>query len=831
MMLLVPMFALAGTSVGTPSAPPATPKVEVAFVENKGQWSEDTLYRLSQPGLDYWVAKDGLVFDYFQSRNGVRDGHVVRMRFENATPYATGAGEKALPGVQNYYRDGNAALGARRYESVRVSDVAKGVSAKYYLDAGAPRYDVEVAPGTDPSTVAIRYEGVSRVGTDGETVRFGTKFGEVRIQNLFAYQMIDGKVKPVEAQFVQSGTNRIGFRVGNYDRTRKLIIDPQVVVRGTYLGGSNSDFITDTDVQPGAAFAVAGVTASEAAQGFPITTGAYSSAIQSTSDAFVSVFAINPGTGSTTYPTYRLRYSTYISAPGNQASNLGSNPASLLGKIQIRLRDGGSCVIGMTAGDANFPVNGSAGVIITDPPISNSRSGPSDAWISMIDGRGGSLYSATYFGGGSNETLWDVDSSGSGLILAGQTFSSPSGGSPFPVTGAKADGTYGGNGDGFVAIVNAKCTGTYMATYVGGNQADVVRTIRRTTNGNIWVGGSTASTAGINGITTSSFDNTLNGTFDGFISVMGLDGGVNYSTYVGSNATGTETINDILESNGDVYVVGDIRGNTYSSSSVTNQPLHTANALDNTFGGGRDGFIARFNGSLTRRVAFSYLGGAGDDSAQALASYGTGGRIAATGFTDSNDFVTTPDAIAAGANYDAFLVRANNGLSILIHGTKFGGNGDDFGFGLIESNDLNNMTLAGITTSSNLALSSGNVFDGTNTLGDQSGFVAEFAYYDDLQRIVISRNPVAFGQATFVAMFFNAPVFDAGGQLAHVSVSDPSVLLSSSGLNPDSILVPQGADKAAVKLIPQAGLVAPTNVTVSVTSGGATRTAVVTVNP
>jgi len=810
-MYVESLFALA-ISANAPT-PSDQPSPSLAFVENRGQWNDEALYRLNDSNLDYWVAKDGLIFDYnFQSGN-VRDGHVVRLRFENAAPYAKAVGVNEMDGVENYYRNGNAALGVKRFESVIVENVVPGVSARYYLDAGTPRYDVILAPGADASKVAIRYEGAGNLRTNGEAVSFQTKFGEVRTQNLFGYQRIDGKIIPVPVSFQSLGANRIGFRVGSYDRTRPLVIDPQVVVRGSYLGGSSTDIAINADVVPGKFIAVSGSTSSA---DFPLSSGAYSSVIQDTSDAFVTVFDIRPLTSSETYPKYRLRYSTFVSAPGNQTATVGAPM-----RLRIRIREGGSVAVAMTANATGFPVNGSAGVITTDAPYQSTLHGSADAWVGLLDANGGTLYSGTYFGGGGVEILRDVDATGSGIVVAGFTSSDQAGGNPFPIVGSDADNTLGGSSDSFVSVLNAKCTSLIMSTYVGGDGGDNAYVVKRASNGSLWAAGATTSSAGFSGITGTSFDDSLGSNQDGFVANLSLSGKVNCATYLGSDASGNESINDLVESNGDVYVVGEITGNTMTNQAGS-QDLAPANAFNPAYlGGVADAFVGRLNGSLTRKVAYTFLGGSSNDRGFAITTYGTTGRVAVTGDTTSSDMATTAGSVG-GNSTDAFVVRLNNGLTSMLHGMRFGGSGQDSGLGIVESNELNNLTIVGTTFSSDLPFPAANAYDATNGAGEESGFIAEIGYFDDVQRAIFSRNPVTFGDATFLAIFFNIPIQNPEGQLLTVNVDDPSLLKTASGGSTFAIVLAQGREKYSLKLIPVAGPAGTYNTTVSVTSGGNT---------
>src|SRR5439155_3924482 len=64
--------------------------------------------------------------------------------------------------------------------------------------------------------------------------------GELRLSRPFAYQQRGAIRYPVAASYVLRGPRRVGLRLGRYDHSRPLVIDP-VLSYSTYLGGSGAD--------------------------------------------------------------------------------------------------------------------------------------------------------------------------------------------------------------------------------------------------------------------------------------------------------------------------------------------------------------------------------------------------------------------------------------------------------------------------------------------------------------------------------------------------------------------------------------------------------------
>ena len=76
-----------------------------------------------------------------------------------------------------------------------------------------------------------------------------SKAGEVRLKKPFAYQEVDGGKQTVAANYVIRRDGGVAFRLGKYDPSHTLIIDP-ILSYSTYLGGSNIDGANAIAVAP-----------------------------------------------------------------------------------------------------------------------------------------------------------------------------------------------------------------------------------------------------------------------------------------------------------------------------------------------------------------------------------------------------------------------------------------------------------------------------------------------------------------------------------------------------------------------------------------------------
>jgi hypothetical protein len=150
-------------------------------------------------------------------------------------------------------------------------------------------------------------------------------------------------------------------------------------------------------------------------------------------------------------------------------------------------------------------------------------------------------------------------------------------------------------------------------------------------DGNAYVTGQTTSN---NFPTTAgAFQPILSGPADAFVTKLGPDGAVVYSTCLGG--TGGETGRGIaVDSAGNTYVVGSTNSSDFPTTPAAFQPI---------FGGGGDVFVTKLNPSGSALAYSTYLGGSDFESGFGVA-VDTAGNAYVTGRTSSSNFPTTAGA-------------------------------------------------------------------------------------------------------------------------------------------------------------------------------------------
>jgi len=178
-------------------------------------------------------------------------GSVIRMQLVGANSAPTMTGVDELPGKVNYLIGSDSSRWQTHvplYSKVHTAGVYPGVDLSFHGDERQLEYDFIVAPGADPSKIAFRIRGASRTEIDaaGDLVLHGT-YSDFVMHKPVMYQMIASERRPVEGGFVRKGKDQIAFRLGAYDTTQPLIIDPKIGF-ATFIGGNDLEEVFTVQV-------------------------------------------------------------------------------------------------------------------------------------------------------------------------------------------------------------------------------------------------------------------------------------------------------------------------------------------------------------------------------------------------------------------------------------------------------------------------------------------------------------------------------------------------------------------------------------------------------
>lgn len=618
-------------------------KLPLYFEENQGQVTKEYDFLARVQGMKILIGPNRATFSM---RGSIREGHPkdryqtrhnILMKIRHGDGTAKAVGNKKQPGKVNYLvgKKENWKTDIPTFGQVRYEQVYPGIDLVYYGQGKTLEYDFIVAPGVDPAQITLSFEGHSGLGLDRDgNLVLGSGLGRVVKKKPFIYQEANGKRKQVEGSYRLLAKNTVGFKLGEYDEAKPLIIDPQLLY-STYLGGSGGEEGMDIAVDSSGAVYITGWTASN---DFPTTSGAFDESPNTSMDVFIT--KLNPsGSG--------LVYSTYVGG-GNVDFGIGLDLDS----------SGAAYVTGYTR-SIDFPATAGA----YEP---NHGGGIDDAFMTKLNPAGSGLDYSTYLGGGGDEQGLDiaVDSSGAAYVT-GFTDSNP-----FPTTvGAYDEGFNGGLFDTFVTKLDPAGNGAadlVYSTYLGGGGNDYGYGIVLDSSNAAYVTGGTASNPFPT--TAGAYDVSYNNSTDAFVTKLNPAGsGLEYSTYLGGG--GVDNGRDlVLDSSGSVYLTGITGSNPFPT---------TAGAYDESLNGGSDAFVTKLDpaGNGAADLVYStYLGGSSSDEVHGICVDSSGAAYV-TGETQSIDFPLKDelDATNDGVVWDAFVTGINPAGEALIYSSYLGG--------------------------------------------------------------------------------------------------------------------------------------------------------------
>jgi uncharacterized protein (TIGR03437 family) len=645
--------------------------VSRGFELNEGQTDSTVKFLVRRGRSVLFLTKDEAVLS--DSSNG----GPVRIRLRGGNPNSALSGEDLLPARTSYFNGGNPS-GWRgsipSYGRVLYRDVYPGIDMQYRTTSGGLEYDLLIAPGANPGTIRLQFDGATRLdlNSKGDLI-VHTRRGEITQRKPVAYQEAGGKRVSVPSRYVIRGSREAGFVMGRYDKHKRLVIDP-VLNYSSYIGGSATSAGLSIAVDAQGYAYVAGLTA---ALDFP-SRGGPQPGFGGNTDVFVS--KISPS-GSA------LIYSAFLGGSGRDIAN----------GIAVDAK-GQSYITGATW-STDFPVQRA---------FQQALAGSSDAFVSVLSADGSSLVFSTYLGGSGGDSGQAIALDKFGHIdIAGAT-----GSSDFPTLNALQAQPGGGMRDGFVSQFSVAGSMVF-STYLGGNAGDECRGIAADASGNVYVTGATWSS----GFPTAhALQPVLNGSgaSDAFLAKLNPGGSaLVYSTYLGGSG----------QDLGNAVAV-DAQGSAYVAGETSSPDFPVTGGIQNSLGGlgSADAFLAKLSPNGASLMYSTYMGGLGEDYATGIA-LDPAGNVLITGQTASSDFPVKGSVVGADQGLgDAFLASFQPS-GVLNFSTLLGGALSDISRG-VAVDLLGNAYVAGLTDSTDFP-----VFAAiqNTTQGDGDAFLAKFS--------------------------------------------------------------------------------------------------------
>jgi len=526
-------------------------RIPVYFEKNLGQASGIALFTARAPGYALALTRTGTLI----SLHGAQ--RVVSLDFAGGYRGVEPIGEEPLAGRSNYYVGPDPSHwieNVPHFGGVRFPNVYKGIDLVWHGDPQQIEYDLVLRPGADPNQIRLRFRGADSTGISktGDLI-LQAAGSEFRQGPPTVWQQHGGERISVDAHYVRLAGGEFGIRLAKYDRQVPLTIDP-VLVYSTFLSGSSSDWAAGIAINAqGEAFVVGETSSCD----FPGSSGLCGYG----GNAFIAKLSAD---GST------LLFASYF----------GGAP------LAVALD---------TNGNAYLTGQSGAGVPVTPGALNTSAPVTGEGFVLKFSATG-TLNYGTYLGGsgGDQGNAIAVDGNGNAYV-AGQTASTD-----FPVTTGAACSA---NKDAFVSVLNAAGNALLGSRCLVGSGVDTAVAIALDSGGNVFVGGSTASTD--LPATTGVFQTSLKGNANGFVTKLAPDLSISWLTYLGGSLSdGVAGL--VLDSAGNVTAAGN---ETSLDFPTTPGAFQTTPPFNVQYSGGI-GFVTRLNPSGTALVYSTLLGAA-----------------------------------------------------------------------------------------------------------------------------------------------------------------------------------------------------------------------------
>ncbi len=660
------------------------------YTQNIGQWESNIHYKSQIKSGAFFLESEKItlviedqtainrLIQYKNSSNflppssppvdPVIKAHSLQMQFINCNKNCSFSEEDEYADYSNYFIGNDPSKWksfVKSYQSIIYNQLYPGIDLKVYSNNHYFKYDFIVSPRSDVDQIQIAYHGAEGLSLSKGNLIIKTSITDIVELQPYAYQVIDNKEVKIDCNF-EISNNRVKYKLGAYDKSLPLIIDPTLVF-ATYSGSTADNWgYTATYDKDGNMYSGGSVFGT----GYPVTIGAYQTTYGS-GNCDISITKFNT-TGNT------LFFSTYLGGSGTEVPN------SLMTNSNNELY-----VLG-TTGSSNFPTTAgcydnsfNGGTNFTLTYVLQYPTG-SDIVLTKFSLDGSTLLGSTFFGGSGNDGLNTVDTlkknyadevrgeimidanSNVYVVSSTQSLNLPVSSSSFqPIYG-------GGRQDGCIIKMNQNLTNLIWASYLGGTKSDACYSIQIDRENNIYVAGGTSS---LDFPTTPGVINPtyMGGSSDGFISLINENGtSLLASTYFGSieydqvYLTKTDRLSNVF---------------LFGQTSATGTTL-IQNALWNRPNGGQ--FLTKLSRNLQSIVWSTTFGtgnGGPDISPTALLVdfcnniYMSGwGGPALNGFGGTVGLPITPGAFQSTTdNHDYYFIVVKDDASALQYATFFGG--------------------------------------------------------------------------------------------------------------------------------------------------------------
>lgn len=591
------------------------------FVENKGQWEDNVLYRSEIPSGHLYIEKNRFLFNFYDSKamagfhahnhsQGETDesiqrssgsaptkakliqAHSYEVAFLGCSPVSSSSGVNPQSYTYNYFKGDDPskwASDAHAYSETILNDIYPNTSLVCFGQETGFKYEFHLKAGADASAIRMKYDGVDSVYLKNGELFVETSVTDFYEQKPFAYQEINGTRIAVPCQFkLVNNVLSFVFPKG-YSKKFPLVIDPQLIF-STYSGSKADNWGNSATYDEDGNTYMVGIAFN---QGYPTTVGAYQYSYAGYRDLIEIdgsyYYKFDPDVAIMKFnPTGGLLYATYLGGSGTET------PSSCIVNSNKEL-----VLFGMTSSDGRPSTIGRPGIVFPTTTGAYDRSfnggvkvAPfgileniyfdhgSDLFVSTLSTNGNQLVHSTFIGGSQNDGLtleYEPLTRNYGDQLRGEIYcddlnniyivSKTNSSNIINTSVPGFDKTLNGTNDAYLCKLSGDLSTMLWDTYVGGNDFDAGYSIRVASDYSVYITGGTTSTD-LPGTSQGIKTSLSSGDTDGFISHISADG----STLLQSTYVGTESYDQCffiqMDDVENIYVLGQTTGDYPMSPGV-----------------------------------------------------------------------------------------------------------------------------------------------------------------------------------------------------------------------------------------------------------------------
>ncbi|NVK63682.1 MAG: gliding motility-associated C-terminal domain-containing protein [Flavobacteriales bacterium] len=567
-----------------------------SFIENKGQWDEDVLFKTQFLGGNLWIEQGKMMFhlqDFSRLQAyhaNPKDGEdvstfpqtVLHLNFLGSNKVTSIQKEHETDVYYNYFLGNDESKwtsDVRGYGEATLEDFYNGIDLKLIEQEQELKYEFHVAAGADPSVIRLDYAGQNKIviNDKGDLV-ISTSLGDVIEKKPYAYQILNGKIVDVACSF-RLNKSVVEFELGDYSPYAPLIIDP-VLVFATYCGSVTDNFgMTATYGYDGTAYSGGVIYGNAYPTPDPLAYNTTSNFTVPnvgpiTSDAFITKYSADGTT---------MIWTTFI---GGGDDSHGTETVHSL----ICDQSNNVYMYGVTSSD-DFPISGGYQSVFGGGSSlsiqfngTNFHNDGTDIYVAKFSSNGQNLMGSTYMGGASNDGVNYKVSSGNYSNVAdydslstnyGDQFrgeimldslgncivASCTRSTNFPVVNAFQP-TNAGKQDGVIFKLSSDLSALQWSSYYGGSENDACYSVKIDSSFNIVFSGGTCS-SNLPAMGTGWQSSYNGGKTDGFVAKLSPNG----STLTNGSYIGTSNYDQAffveIDRNDNVFLLGQSAGGAF----------------------------------------------------------------------------------------------------------------------------------------------------------------------------------------------------------------------------------------------------------------------------